>query len=68
MSVSEERMRVKTFQQSNPISQLLCVCDVCKTPFETVHLHYTSKSKVPCRQCGADSVNVIRCKSYQASK
>jgi len=41
-------------------SELLCVCEVCVTPFITKQLNYTEKSKITCPQCGASHACVVR--------
>lgn len=64
----EALQKMDNQEYDTQISRLLCVCDICKTPFETVHLDYTPKSKVRCQQCDAEDVSVVRSKPYQEDK
>lgn len=43
------------------ISELLCVCETCKTPFQiqVTYLQYAKQSKVRCVKCGEDNVYVV---------
>ncbi len=63
----QSQLKIKEFKEVQLTSELLCVCDKCKTPFITVCINYSKKSKVKCEQCDTEKVSIVRVKVCSAN-
>ena len=51
-------------KKSNKRTNLLCVCEKCKTPFE-IEIDNTIGSNIYCLQCGENKVCIVREKNLE---